>query len=196
MATTPLIDIRIEGLQDVQRVIKQLPETMFAGAKREFNRAALNVHARVSDRVRGGSPLHSRTGALRRSIRFKTYGGSLKTLHSDIWAGTIYAPIHETGGTIKAKKAYRGVDGGPYLNIPLPPNKTAAGVTRLQAREVFQRGGYIVLGLSGNHVVMLDDQPYFVLKKQVKIPARLGMQKEAAREVPVLLGRLRNITFE
>ncbi len=196
MPTNPLINVRVTGLDEVQRIMRGMPDALYDGAKKEFNRAAINVHRRVSARVRGGSPLHSRSGSLRRSIRFRTSGGSLKTLHSNIWAGTIYAPIHETGGTIRAKNAYSGIDGGPYLNIPLPPNKTAAGVTRLQAREVFNRGGYIVRGLSGNYVVMLDDQPYFVLKKQITLPPRLGMEKEAVREVPTLISRLRSIPFE
>jgi hypothetical protein len=89
-----------------------------------------------------------------------------------------------------------GVPGGPYLNIPTSANKTASGVTRLQAREVFNRGGYITQTKGGVWGVFLLGQMMFSLKKQVKIPARLGMIDAAEDEVPTLLNKLRNVLCE
>lgn len=51
-----------------------------------------------------------------------------------------YAPTHETGGTIRAKRAYMNLPGGPYLKA----NQTASGVMHRSARDVFSSGGYIV----------------------------------------------------
>lgn len=190
------VNVRIVGLEEVQALFRAMPETLFKGAKKEYQRAALNVHKAVSDRIRNGTPLHSRTGNLRRQLNFGVSGTTLETLSSAVWNTMIYAPIQETGGTIKAKKAYLRVPGGPYLNIPLAPNKTAAGVTRRQAREVFAAGGHLVRARSGKWLVMLDGEPQFVLVKEVDIPARLGLFDAADDEVPHLLQRLAQVPLD
>lgn len=189
-------DVRIVGLEEVKELFRRQPEILFAGAKKEYQRAALNVHRVVSDRIRNGTPLHSRTGALRRQLNFSVQGTTLETLSSAVWNTMIYAPIQETGGTIRAKDKYLRVPGGPYLNIPLAPNKTAAGVTRRQAREVFSAGGFLIRSRSGKWLVMLNGEPQFVLVKQVEIPARLGMFDAADDEVPNLLQRLASIPLD
>ena len=102
----------------------------------------------------------------------------------------MYAPTHEFGATIKAKNAYKGVPGGPYLNIPTRNNKTPAGVTMLQAREVFNQGGYIAKFKSGRYGVMMDGQLMFSLHKEVEIPKRLKMIETAEGEIPTMLSRI------
>lgn len=191
-----LVIVRIQGLEEVRGLLRKLPEKQFDGAKKEFDRAAQNVHGAVSRRIESGTPLHSRTGALRRSLTFRTYGQAIGSLHSDVWSDIVYAPIHEKGGTITAKQAYRTVPGGPYLNIPLPANLTPSGVMRRSARDVFAAGGYLIESRAGNWLVMLDEIPQFVLKRRVTIPPRLGLQEEGEKEVPHLLSRLKDIPLE
>jgi hypothetical protein len=129
---------------------------------------------------------------LRRSIRTSIQGETLKTLSGAVFSEKVkYAKIQEKGGTIRAKKAYTGVPGGPYLNIPLSANKTGAGVQRRSAKSVFQSGGFLIRSKRGKFLVMSSTGvPMFVLTKKVKIKPRLGMEAAAEDEIPVLLARL------
>jgi len=182
----------------ISRYLKKIPPHLYAAAKQELLKSAANVHSDVSDNAT--TKLHVRTGALKRSLRFNSRGSELNTLVSWVRAGSSstahdvpYAHIQEYGGTIRAKRAYRGVQGGAYLNIPLPANKTGAGVTRQTAKQVFRNGGRIIKSRRGNYLVVSKiGVPLFVLKKSVKIPPRLGMRKAAKDEAPRLLNRLRD----
>ena len=196
----PRIRVEVRGLDEVQDLLARLPDLQFTSARKEFQKSALNVHAAVSARITSGTPLHSRTGNLRRSLRFGVSGNNMGELQSFIYSDMVYAPIQETGAqgdnAIKAKRAYSSVPGGPYLNIPLSPNKTPAGVTRMQAREVFNAGGYLVQARSGKWLVRLNDQNMFVLKKEIEFPPRLGMFDAADDEVPHLLSRLAQVPLD
>ena len=185
------ISIRDKGLRTY---LENLPSGMFQAAKQAISSAVANTHERVVT----NTTLHRRTGALMRSIHTETHGESLGKLGGSVFSkGTRYAAIQETGGVVKAMRAYRGVQGGAYLNIPLQANKTAAGVTRQTAKQVFRAGGVIIKSRRGNYIVLSNiGTPMFVLKKQVTIPARLGMQKAADDEVPLLMGRLRELAQE
>lgn len=190
-----LLDIQLQNLREVMDALEAIPEREFENAKRAFSAAVLNAHSEVKDNVR--NKLKVRTGALARAIKTMVSGQSVDNLKAMIYAAhtvggaeVIYAPIHEYGGTIKAKKAYAGVPGGPYLNIPTGRNKTGVGVTRMQAREVFQDGGFVAKTRSGKWGVFLDGQMMFVLKKSVDIPARLGMRDAAENQIPTLLSEL------
>jgi len=171
--------------------LSAMPESITAAAKRAIARATANTHTKVTT----GHSLHRRTGELMRSIHMNVKGNSLSTISGSVHSkGVRYAAIQETGGTITAKRAYRGVPGGPYLNIPLSGNQTGAGVMRQTARQVFQNGGNIVRSARGNYIVLSNiGTPMFVLKKQVTIPARLGMVAAADDEVPLLMSRLRDL---
>ena len=76
------------------------------------------------------------------------------------------------------------------MNIPSSYNKTAAGVMRMGAREVFAGGGYIRPISNGRYAVFMNGVPMFWLVKSVKIPARLQMVATIQGEVPTLLSRL------
>lgn len=184
------MDVTVVGLDEVVNLLDQLPKHSFDVAKVGISKAVLNTHAEVSS-YSGG--LHNRSGLLRRSLKTDVKGTTLNDLSGDVYTDVKYAPIQEKGGTVKAIDKYLRVPGGPYLNIPLSSNKTAAGVMRMNARQVFSAGGYIIKSRIGNYLVMSGTgQPMFVLKKQVTIPARLGMEKAAEGEIPTLLSSLRN----
>ncbi len=185
----------IEGVVDSKEIegyLEKFPEETLGAAKILINAALFRADARVKKNFKG--PLNSRTGALKRSIGHSTTGMSIDKIHGSLYSkanvkGTIikYAPIHEYGGEIKAKNAYKKLPGGPYLNIPAPANLTPAGVQRRSAKSVFQAGGIIP---KGKKVVLLNGEIMFYLVKKVDIPARLGMRKAADDEVPSLLADL------
>lgn len=186
-----MIDIDLQtNIDEIQKYLKKLPVESFDTAKLYFSQAAFAADAKIKRNAT--DILKVRSGALKRSIRFEVKGTSIATLRASVYAAgkvggqTIkYAPIHEYGGTIRAKNAYHGVQGGPYLNIPARANKTASGVTRMGAREVFNQGGYIV-----GKVVYLNGAAMFFLVKQVKIPARLGMTEAVDNVIPTLLSNI------
>jgi phage gpG-like protein len=196
--------IQIEGQDELNRFIRQLPETMFENAKTAFARAVLKAHevVRTENFTSGNTgyssnKLNSRTGDLSRSIRTQVKGSNLESLAASIYTNSVYAPIHEIGGTIRAKNKYVRVPGGPYLNIPLSANKTAAGVMRRSAREVFSAGGYIIRSQSGNWIVMsVNSTPMFVLKKAVYIRPRLGMVKASEDRINEIMDYLDNASLE
>jgi phage gpG-like protein len=196
-----MLNVEVKNLAEVKAYLKRLPERTFKDAKKVFSEAVFKADKKIKDNAT--DKLKVRTGALRRSIVSVVSGSDLDILRASVGSASkvgglelVYAPIHEFGGTVRAKKAYKRVPGGPYLNIPLPSNKTAAGVTRLQAREVFSQGGTVIKTKSGKYGILLNGQMMFILKKQVVIPARLGMIKAAEDEVPTMLSRLANLIGE
>lgn len=192
----PIIKIDVVGLEKVQEYLTDFPEETYQDARDAINDAMFRAKATTQQNAR--SILKVRSGALRRSIQFTTKGKTLSTLQGSFYAAhksgaatVAYAPIHEYGGTIKAKNAYKKVRGGPYLNIPAKANKTPAGVIRNSARQVFQNGGFI-----RGRTIVLKGKVMFYLVKQVRIRPRLGMNKAAEAEIPTLLGDLQNLIGE
>lgn len=190
--------IKITGLNEALKFISALPAHTASSAKQIFAETAMSVQKQMTQRSMNG-PLHSRTGELGRSWRFSTFGTSLGEIGSSTYTTSPYAPIHETGGTIRAKRAYMSLPGGPYLNIPSQANQTASGVMRRSARDVFTAGGYIVpIKNAGKarFAVIQGGKAMFWLVKEVKLPARLGFEETATKEIPTLLSRLKGLRLE
>ena len=187
--------VEVKNLAEVNEFLKDLPEETFKDAKQLFANAVLKADKRVKSLF--GVRIQSRSGLLRRSLRTSTTGTSLKNLQASFYsAGSVsgkpvpYAPIQEFGGTVRAKKAYTKVPGGPYLNIPTKSNQTSAGVMRRSARTIFDLGGYIRKTKSNKWGVFLGDKMMFVLKKEVHIPPRLSMILSSERRIKPLLASL------
>jgi hypothetical protein len=85
--------------------------------------------------------------------------------------GVPYGRIHETGGTIRAKN-------GKYLTIPLPAALNSDGTPKKRSAREWDRtfvreskaGNLLIFQKRGSGIV-----PLYVLKKKVRIPARLGL---------------------
>lgn len=182
------VSTTIVNLDEVSTFLKGLPESSFKVYKTEIARTLFEVDASV----KSNTELARRTGTLMRSITTEVSGNSLADLNARVYTTCIYARVHEEGATIRAKNAYKGVPGGPYLNIPGEANKTAAGVTRMQAREVFANGGFIM----GKTVMRGGDTPdrrydvMFFLTKEVYIPPRLNLLGTVEGAIPTLLSRI------
>jgi phage gpG-like protein len=192
------MEVRINNLDSVTRSLNRTAGMWFDAAKVAFQKATLNASNKTKDNATGA--LKVRSGHLRQSINQEVTGTNIQTLKASVFSASVvggapvvYAPIHEFGGTIQAIDKYLGVPGGPYLNIPTTANKTAAGVTRLQAREVFNQGGYIVRMRSGKYGVFSNGELMFTLVNRVEIPARLGMRDAADEQIPTLLSELADL---
>jgi len=178
---------------EVTDFLKDFPEQLFSNAKREFSRSVFNVQSNITRPMRSGMKgLQSRSGNLARSIQAFVEGDKLDKLTGFVNTDSIYAPIHETGGTITAKNAYLNLPGGPYLNIPSSLNKTPAGITRFTAAVAFSQGAYIIPinAPKAKYAVMLDGNPLFWLVSSVNIKPTLGMVQTGEDEIPTLLSNL------
>lgn len=196
----------INGLEALRQELEALPATLFRESQLAFRDTGLRAQKAVVSRI-GSGPLHRRTGSLARSIRTETVGGDLRALSTSVFSENpggnrpvVYAPVHELGDEIRAIDKYLRVPGGPYLNVPLAGNKTAAGVTRKSARTAFAEGATLFRSKRGNWIIAGKPTtkstkilPLFVLVKSVAIPARLGMRDTVSDFVPLLVERLRTV---
>lgn len=162
----------------VRKLLERTPRIVFEEMERAFRDDGTEWLRAMQNRFRGGSPLFTRTGTLRRSLTTKTSGtglGSLKV--RNVSAGVIYATIQEFGGVVTPRRA-------KDLWIPIGENKTPAGVARTTPRVAFslygtgpgrlfifrsKRGNKIAARTIGSRLI-----PMFVLKQSVRIPPRLG----------------------
>jgi len=184
------LQVETRGVDEVKEFIDKLPGDTFEKAKDAFGSCVLDA----ANQVKAFDKLTTRTGNLRRSIGQQVEGTTLKNLNASIYSaqGTgakevIYAPIQEFGGTVKAIDKYKWVKGGPYLNIPSDNNKTAAGVMRMTAHQVFDQPGAHVRG----RAVYIGDKVMFYLVKSVKLKERLGMRKAMEDQIPTLLSTIK-----
>jgi len=179
--------IRIIGLNPVIKFLTDIEKNASAISKKAIVKSLTYIEKGLKRNTT--SILKQRSGDLHKSIDKQLSGQGLSTLTGSVWIGTPYATTHEFGATITAKNAYKGVEGGPYLNIPIPNfNTDSRGLMKQTAREVFAQGGYVQKSKKGNWLVFSrDGKPMFLLRKQVTIPARLGMFKLLDESIPILL---------
>lgn len=188
-------EFKKEDLDRIKRILDRLsPGKRGPAIVKGMQAVGIEVEAGLKLMI-GGNPLHSITGRLRNSIESRVDllpGNSIvAVIGSGVRRGknVAYSAIHETGGTIKPKRA-------KYLTIPLKAAKTASGVARGKARDFantfikkVSSGDLLIFQNKGNGII-----PLFVLKKSVKIPASRYMSKALAsrssRVVDVLLHTL------
>lgn len=118
--------------------------------------------------------LSKRSGKGMRSIKqsIKVSGQSLDDIQGVI-GGDFYLRIQETGGTIRAKKV-------KFLTIPLKAALNSRGIPKKMSAREWDRT-FVARSKAGNLIIFTTKGrkliPLYVLKKQVYIPPRLGMQK-------------------
>ena len=169
------------------RAVRNVPRTLGVAMRfrlsehaRDFERVMDDVFtARQSGPFRANTTrrkLVNRTGALRRSFRSKVTDGATGSGADTALRVTIgnartahYVFTQEKGGTIRPKTS-------KYLAIPMPANLTNAGRPRFERPR--QVEGLFVLR-RGNKLFLVRPKGeglefLWVLKKQVKVPPRLG----------------------
>jgi len=173
-----------DRLQATQRALQ-------SGLKKEITRAAL-LGERAAKLLLTGQSLQVRSGRLRASVQSavkEEQGEWLLSLRAGGGERDVrYASIHEKGGVIRPVN-------GKYLAIPLPIARTAAGVSRYKSpRDVpiklafsQSRTGQPLLVESGGKNA---GRPWYVLRRQVVMPARPYLAPALRQVEPVLAERL------
>lgn len=150
---------------DLSTRLELLARTLPDQLRRALTAAALDAEAEAKQNAT--TVLNVRTGRLRASIRGtveQVSGDPAIVLRAGTDGGAVpYARIHEEGGTIRPKR-------GRFLKIPVGPALTGAGVSRLPPGR---SGDFrFVPNPRGGVLVGRDGKVWFVLKRQVTIPAR------------------------
>ena len=103
-----------------------------------------------------------------------------------------YAGLQERGGTVRPTRA-------KWLWIPLAENKTSEGVARITPSQAMNNGGFFTNARNGGKIFWAYSLtvagrkkakgglvPLFALKKEVKVPARMGATSLFESLVPML----------
>lgn len=101
-------------------------------------------------------------------------------------SGVDYLMIHEYGGTIRARNS-------EYLTIPLPAALNAGGTPKKRSAREWNNtfigqskaGNMIIFQRNGRGVI-----PLYVLEKEVKLRARLGLRKTQAEQMDVFVAKV------
>jgi hypothetical protein len=109
--------------------------------------------------------------AIKRSVKVRG-GQNINSIQGQI-GGPSWLGIHEYGGRIRVKRA-------KYLTIPLPPALDKRGVPKKKSAREWnntfvrksKKGNLLIFQKRGRNIV-----PLYVLKKEVRIPARLNMKR-------------------
>ncbi len=197
------LSVRAEGIDEIQRWLKDMPDHAFTAAKRVFARAMLNAQSDVNDNI------DDRSGNLARSIQTEVIGTDIDSLRVSLYSAAsvdgdavIYGPVHEFGAqganAIRpVNNRYAWVPGGPYLNIPEDANLTPARVMRMSATQVFASGEASVgIKDGGGWGVYMGTTLMFSLIKKAEIPPTLGMRKAVEDQIPTVLSELQNLIGE
>lgn len=119
-------------MRRLQRGFQTMPERMNSEFGRAFEDWGESWRGKMLERFRGGGDeLHTRTGALKRSLAAKVTGEGTPDLKLKLASGGVpYARLQEYGGIVRPVRA-------KFLAIPLEANKTAAGVARYPSPREF-----------------------------------------------------------
>ena len=177
-------EYKIES-EKVEWLAEHFPAKLRTSLRGALTRAMLRFHDVFQRRSLTGRPgLNRRTGDLLRSFKRGVSKPNTQIDAMETWLASRsgYAGIHEKGGTVKPKRS-------KYLAIPLPDALTRAGA--LKGRYIGNVSGqtrpslYGVQGLfcyksKRGNLLLAETRGkrgrlvnLFVLKKSVKIPARL-----------------------
>ncbi len=171
----------------VQKTVRDTPEALERWIRRAFDQHG-QVYKREMGKRFGGSlvggrnpssdRLATRSGALEGSIGYTVGGNTLNNLKIVFHIGnrqTIkYAVTQEEGRTIL---------GRPWLAVPLPPALTGTGRSRIERPALVKGkpGWFLTKTKAGNLLIGRrvggGVEFWWVLKRSVKIPPRLGFEK-------------------
>lgn len=177
------------GLEAVSANLKKSLPSAAEALKAELLDYLKSVAKAVADRNSGAWPggttdntLSRRSGHAVSEIRKspRVSGTTIDTIQGEV-GGPFYLRIHEFGGTIRAKNVR-------YLTIPLKAALRADGTPILPSARQWART-FVITSKKGNLLIVQRNgktiTPLYVLKREVKIPARLGMRKELEKGVPM-----------
>jgi hypothetical protein len=155
----------------------RLPPIVAASLQRYLKRVATIVATRNSRGYPGGttgSSLSQRSGSAVRSIHDSVkveQGATLQSIRGYI-GGNFYLRTHEFGAVIRATRSQ-------YLTVPLPAALDSRGVPLRRSARMWANT-FIANSRAGNLLIFQKQPgggiiPLYVLKREVRIPPRLGM---------------------
>jgi hypothetical protein len=164
----------------LRRAVNKVPKEL----TRRLTKAFLQHGEFFKAEMIKSKPFKGGTGTLLRSIRSRTTGKTINNLKLRVTIGggvaSKYVGIQETGGTIF---------GRPWLTVPLPDNKTAAGNVRFKSARALQNStsvktflakmpsGKLLIGRTVGRGRNKRVQWLWVLKRSVRLKPRLGYFK-------------------
>lgn len=149
---------------------------------------------RLSGRVNGDMGLFRRSGNLSRDWNTTSVanGGDVQVTIQSSGVADAYAGLQERGGVVRPIRS-------KWLWIPLGANKTASGVARISPTQAIGNGGFFTnartggkifwayaLTVAGRKKAKGGLVPLFALKKEVKVPARMGATSLFESMLPLL----------
>ena len=152
------------------------PKALQAGAFNVFQAHGNTFDARLKiERMRGRPGVNRRSGHLAQGWNVQTTATATGIETINWLSGPAaeqngrhgYGWVQEHGADIVPVKA-------KWLCIPTKENQTPAGVARITPREAIDQGGFFRKGILFGKVGKRGVVPLFILKKRVRIPARLG----------------------
>lgn len=133
-------------------------------------------------------PLMRRSGGLYRALLSSydvRHGSKIESVVGEIALPKKYV-VHETGAIITPKKA-------KYLTIPLPAAMRANG-TPIKPSARDWDNTFVAKSKKGNLLIFRKTTsgivPLYALKKQVKIPPRLGLVNTMQARLPAMIDRM------
>lgn len=122
-----------------------------------------------------------RSSGIASSLGYSVSGSALNEVRAAVFGSKI-TKVHERGAVIRAKRAR-------YLTIPLPAAMDSRGNPLKRRARDWQntfvkrskKGALIIFQSRGRGEII----PLYVLKKQVRIPARLGLADTVGTAVPL-----------
>ena len=184
----------IAGLRIIGEKFGKSVDTAAPQIKRELRRYLKQLIKEL--RLRHSGPYPGGTGPRSLSVRSGKGMASLESFVTghklDSIKGHVkmipYLMIHETGGIIRPKKAR-------YLTIPLPAALNANGTPKKKSAREW-KNTFVLKSKRGNLIIMQKFggklTPLYVLKKQVRIPPRLGLREAYRTTESAMIDRLIN----
>lgn len=143
-------------------------------------------HSRPWPGGTSGKTLSKRSGSLVASIldSVRVEGKGFTTIKAYIGVASP-GQVHETGATIRPKKS-------KFLAIPLPAALNSKGLPKKRSPRQWANT-FVATSRAGNLIIFQRRAsqivPLYVLKTEVRIPPRLGMQKTLEQAIPRFVER-------
>jgi len=160
------VETTVQGTDRVKDRLARFPVNLRIERLKQMERASIYLMNYIQRNKLSGQVLKRRSAFLANHMNYDVREQG-KDVIGRAGNKTVYAAIHETGGTIRPKN-------GMYLTIPLAAAMTPAGVVRKPARQwenTFVRtsrgGGKVMYSRDGKQAI-----PIFALVKSVTIPKR------------------------
>lgn len=152
-----------------------------------LSEAAYRRHSRPWPSGTTDKTLSRRSGRAIESLKtnIKVSGSTISDIKGHL-GGVFYLNTQEYGATIRPKRS-------KYLTVPLPPALNPDGTPKKPNARAW-KNTFIATSRKGNLLIFqrIDKKivPLYVLKKEVKIPPRLGMKQSIEVSLPYFVDRV------